>query len=164
MKNMKATKINILGLLAIAVMVVLQSCGGTKTVVNATPKKTKNFAFDFVESNKLQSVLDLAAAENKLVFLDVYTTWCLPCKMMEENVFTDKTTAAIINKDFISYKVDAEKSNGLNVAFQYDVSEYPTILFLDAQGNVLERGVGTHYHTKLVNLAASALVKARISE
>jgi len=161
---MKATKLNILGLWVIAVMVTLQSCGGTKAVVNSTPKKVNNFAFDFVESNKLQAVLDLAAAENKLVFLDVYTTWCLPCQMMEKDVFTDKTTAAIINKDFISYKVDAERSNGLNVAFQYNVAEYPTILFLDAQGNVLERGVGAHYHTKLVNLADNALAKARVSE
>lgn len=148
----------------ITVVITLQSCGGTKSVVNSTPKKTNNFAFDFVESNKLQSVLDLAAAENKLVFLDVYTTWCLPCQMMEKDVFTDKSTAAIINKDFISYKVDAERSNGLNVAFQYDVSEFPTILFLDPQGNVLERGVGAHYHTKLVNLAESALAKGRVSE
>ena len=164
MMNMKSTKINILGLLTIAVMVTIQSCGGSKTAVDSTPKKINNFAFDFVESNKLQKVLDLAAAEDKLVFLDVYTTWCLPCQMMERDVFTNETTASIINKDFISYKVDAEKSNGLNVAFQYDVSEYPTILFLDAQGNVLERGVGAHYHTKLVNLAESALAKVRVSE
>ncbi|MFT4534820.1 MAG: thioredoxin 1 [Saprospiraceae bacterium] len=164
MKNMTTTRINILGLLAVAVMVLLQSCGGPKAAVDSTPKQINNFAFDFVESNKLQKVLDLAAAENKLIFLDVYTTWCLPCQMMEKDVFTDETTAAIINKDFISYKVDAEKSNGLNVAFQYDVSEYPTILFLDAQGNVLERGVGAHYHTKLVNMARSALAKSRVSE
>ena len=89
--------------------------------------------------------------------------------MMEKDIFTNETSAAIINKDiksleFRSYKVDAEKSNRLNVAFQYDVSEYPTILFLDTQGNVLERGVGAHYHTKFVNLARSALVKARVSE
>ena len=161
---MKTTKINILGLLVIAVMITLQSCGGPKAIVNSTPKKINNFAFDFVESNKLQAVLDLAASENKLVFLDVYTTWCLPCQMMEKDVFTDKSTAAIINRDFISYKVDAERSNGLNVAFQYNVAEYPTILFLDPQGNVLERGVGAHYHTKLVNLAESALAKGKVSE
>ena len=129
-------KINLLGFLAVAVMFTLQSCGGAKSAVNSTPRKIDKFAFDFVESNKLQSVLDLAAAENKLVFLDVYTTWCLPCQMMERDVFTNETTAAIINKDFISYKVDAEKSNGLNVAFQYDVSEYPTILFLDPDNYV----------------------------
>ncbi len=150
--------------MAVVLIVTSQSCSGTKSVVSSTPVKINKFAFDFVESNKLQSVLDLAAAENKLVFLDVYTTWCLSCQMMERDVFTNETTAAIINKDFISYKVDAEKSNGLNVAFQYDVAEYPTILFLDPQGNVLERGVGAHYHTKLINLAGSALAKARVSE
>lgn len=161
---MRTTKASVLSFLILAILLTLQSCGGSKSAVDSTPKKTNNFAFDFVESNKLQKVLDLAAAENKLVFLDVYTTWCLPCQMMEKDVFTDESTAEIINRDFISYKVDAEKSNGLNVAFQYDVAEYPTLLFLDAQGNVLERGVGAHYHTKLVNLAASALAKGRVSE
>ena len=160
---MKTTKINILLIIALSMMII-QSCGSAKSSVDSTPKKVNRFAFDFVESNKLQNVLDLAARENKLVFLDVYTTWCLPCQMMEKDVFTDKTTAAIINKDFISYKVDAEKANGLNVAFQYDVAKYPTILFLDAQGNVLERGEGAHYHTKLVNMAESALAKRTVSE
>lgn len=162
-------KLNILnfrpsGLLLLMAMFLIQSCIGSKDLSRQDEIKKNNFAFDFVESNKLQSVLDLAASENKLVFLDVYTTWCLPCQMMERDVFTNKTTANAINKDFISYKVDAEKSNGLNVAFQYNVSKYPTILFLDAQGNVLEREEGAVYHTKLLSMADSALAKVRVSE
>jgi thiol:disulfide interchange protein len=161
---MKATKMNLIYMMAVSTILILQSCGSTKSTVDTTPQSKHNFAFDFVESNKLQKVLDLAERENKLVFLDVYTTWCLPCQMMEKDVFTDKTTADIINKDFISYKVDAEKANGLNVAFQYDVAKYPTILFLDPQGNVLERGEGAHYHSKLINMAERALAKVNVSE
>ncbi len=160
------TKNNFISLCTLVLLAsaILFSCGGTKAIVDQTPSKTNDFAFDFVESDKLQSVLDLAAEQGKLVFLDVYTTWCLPCKMMEKDVFTNESTAAIINEDFISYKVDAEKANGLNVAFQYNVSQYPTILFLDPAGNVLEREEGAVYHSKLISMADNALAKVKVSE
>jgi len=151
-------------MMVLLVSMILCSCGGGKAIVEQTPSTTNDFAFDFVESNKLQSVLDLATEQDKLVFLDVYTTWCLPCKMMEKDVFTNESTAAVINEDFISYKVDAEKANGLNVAFQYNVSQYPTILFLDTEGNVLEREEGAVYHSKLLAMADRALAKVRVSE
>ena len=151
-------------LMVMLISFVLISCGGSKQMADRTPVSKNNFAFDFVEANKLQKVLDLAAEQDKLVFLDVYTTWCLPCKMMEKDVFTHESTADVINKDFISYKVNAEKDNGLNVAFQYNVSQYPTILFLDQEGNVLERGEGAIYHSKLLEMASNALSKVNVGE
>ena len=45
------------------------------------------------ESGSLQDALDKAASNKKgpsLVFLDCYTSWCGPCKMMAENVFPQK--------------------------------------------------------------------------
>ena len=51
-------------------------------------EKIDAFAFDFISSNKLAYVLELAQKEDKLIFIDLYTTWCLPCKMMDQNVFT----------------------------------------------------------------------------
>ncbi|MEZ4982778.1 MAG: thioredoxin family protein [Saprospiraceae bacterium] len=35
-----------------------------------------------------------AAKTNKLIFMDAYTTWCGPCKMMSKNVFTEGKVAA----------------------------------------------------------------------
>lgn len=136
---------------------LLSSCSSPKEIVHKEPISVDhNFAFDFVKSEKLTAVLDKADAEGKLVFLDVYTSWCLPCKMMDEDVFTDESTATVINKDFISYKVDAEKANGPDLALIYEIKSYPTLLFLDPRGRVLERKEGAAYHTELIALADSA--------
>lgn len=138
----------------------LASCNSPKQVLQEpTIEKIDQYAFDFVQSEQLSLVLDQAAKEGKLVFVDVYTSWCLPCKMMDEDVFTDQATADHINKDFVSYKVNAEEDYGLNVAFQYNISSYPTLLFLDPTGNVLERKVGAAYHRELLDMADRAKAK-----
>lgn len=142
----------------------LTSCKGTKQVVQNRPVPITNYAFNFVQSDNLKSVLKQAEKENKLVFVDVYTTWCLPCKMMDKNVFSHQETADIINKDFISYKVDAEKSNGPIVMFNYDIVEFPTLLFLDSNGKVLERKDGAAYHSELLTMAQNALDQVVIGE
>jgi len=111
------------------------------------------YAFDFVDSEQLMPVLAQAKAANKFVFVDFYTTWCLPCRIMEEEVFTDKDLAGFINKHFISYRVDAEKGNGVNLATIFDIKAYPTLLFLDADGQVLVRREGAASQTLFRQLA-----------
>lgn len=151
-------------LLLIAVVIGFQSCSSKKEIRAEIPKKVNKFAFDFVSATSLSPVLDLAAKEGKLVFIDVYTSWCLPCKMMDEDVFTNQTTADIINDNFISYKVDAEKGNGPDLNLIYGVTQYPTLLFVDSRGRILEKGEGAHYHTQLIELANSAIEKSRASD
>jgi len=146
--------------LFVAVMVVT-GCSSTKETVNGPQQLETDaeYPFDFLKSSSLSKVLDRAAEEDKLVFVDIYTSWCLPCKMMDEDVFSHEGTADIINADFVSYKVNAEKANGPDLATQYQVRSYPTLLFLDSKGNILERKEGVAYHTELLRLAASAKSK-----
>ena len=82
-----------------------------------------------------------AKAEKKLIFVDVYTTWCGPCKMLDSQVFSDRETGRRMNAFFVSYKADAE-SQGRTLAVRYGVNAFPTGLFLDAEGNLLHRFVG----------------------
>ena len=152
-------------LMAITLSAMLfSSCNSSQKIVNQDIKSVENYAFDFVAAKDLKSVLQQAERENKLVFVDVYTSWCLPCKMMDKNVFTHQETADKINKNFISYKVDAEKQNGLIVAFNYDVKQYPTLLFLDTEGKVLERKDGAAYQRELLSMAQSALDQVVIGD
>ena len=150
-----------------ATMFLITGCSSTKETVS-TPEQLESdeeYPFDFLKSNSLSKVLDRAAEENKLVFVDIYTSWCLPCKMMDEDVFSHEGTAEIINADFVSYKVNAEKANGPDIATMFQVRSYPTLLFLDAKGNILERKEGVAYHSELLRLAASAKSKyAAISD
>ena len=79
---------------------------------------------------------------------------------MDEEVFTDKNLYEFMNENFINYKVDAEKDNGPSLVFHYNVMAYPTLLFLDQKGNVLERKDGSTSQSELRNMANRALNKA----
>ena len=142
-------------------------CGGSKSTTYSGSKKPKSSTsgkgkgVTFITSGSLQPVLQRAKAENKLVFLDFYTTWCLPCRVMDEEVFGRSNTARMVDKNFISYKINAEKDNGPNLATIFEVYAYPTLLFLDADGNVLERKDGSLSNTQFLNMAESALLQGK---
>ena len=48
-------------------------------------KKAEGIAFF---KGTWQEVLEQAKKENKLIFMDCYTSWCGPCKMLAKEVFT----------------------------------------------------------------------------
>lgn len=141
-------------------IISFSACKGSKassTSSSTETKKTKSGLVKFVQSETLSDVLDDAARQNKLVFVDFYTTWCLPCKLMDQDVFTDKNVAKFLNDNFLSYKVNGEKGNGPNLAFVYQVQAYPTLLFMDAKGVVIEKKVGAAYQTELMEMGRRAL-------
>ena len=145
-------------LLATAVF-FLAACGASRaTASKADPKADAyaKFYVDFVHTDKLGEALDQAEAQGKLVFIDFYTSWCLPCKLMDEDVFTDPAFGAFMNERFVSIKIDAEAGNGPNLAALYGVQAYPTLLFVDADGRVKARKEGAAYQTELRQLAREA--------
>lgn len=118
-------------------------------------------SFGFVNAKSLAQVVDHAKELDKLVFLDVYTDWCLPCKMMDEDVFPDKFLGKFYSKHFVSYKVNAETEDGSDLAELYQVPGYPTLLFLDQRGRILVKKIGVAYQEEMYDLADSALAKAK---
>lgn len=81
-----------------------------------------------------------AKKQQKLIFIDVYTDWCAPCKRMDAEVFPDKAVGDFYNERFINFKLDAEKGEGIELAKKFAVRSYPTWLFVDETGNVVDRG------------------------
>ena len=73
-----------------------------------------------------------AKEENKLLFIDFYTTWCAPCKMMDANIFPNEEVGEYFNDRFVSIKIDAEKGEGIDLVKKYNVKGYPTSLGLNA--------------------------------
>ncbi len=89
-----------------------------------------------------QSVKDKAAAENKLIMVDAFADWCVPCKMMAKDVFTKPEVGEYYNSTFINYQIDAEKGEGVDFAKEYQIEFYPTILYIDGTGKVVEKKIG----------------------
>ena len=94
------------------------------------------------ESGSLSEILAKAKKENKLVFMDVYASWCGPCKIMATQVFTQKKVGDYFNKTFVNAKFDAEKGEGVQIARRYGVEAYPTFLLLDGNGTLVGKMVG----------------------
>lgn len=87
-------------------------------------------------------VLEEAKTQKRLIFVDAYTTWCGPCKMMDRNTYTDAGVGLYFNENFVNYKLDMERGEGLNFARTYEVSAYPTLLFINHEGMEIHREMG----------------------
>lgn len=80
-----------------------------------------------------------AISENKLIFLDGFTSWCAPCKWMDKNIFTQTKVAKFFNQNFINTKFDCEKGEGIDIAKKYAIRSFPTYLFIDSEGTLVYR-------------------------
>ena len=103
------------------------------------------------ETGSTDSVRKKALESGKLVFIDLYATWCGPCKMMApavEKLAEEYEGRAVIGK------LDVEES--MDIAGRYGVMNVPTlILFKD--GRAVERKVGLQSASDLRKLLDSVL-------
>lgn len=106
-----------------------------------------------------QELQKQAKAENKLIFIDFHTEWCVPCKAMQKNVFPDSAVGAFFNKEFISIELDAEKE-GKEMAKKYNVNAYPTLIFINADGELISKKVGALQVTGLIEAGKKAVETA----
>ena len=109
------------------------------------------------EHGTWDEILAKAGKEGKIVFMDAYTTWCGPCKMMSKSTFTDARVAEFYNKNFICAKIDMEKGEGPALSERYGVQAYPTLLFVNASGALVHKGVGYMEPNGFIALGEKAL-------
>lgn len=89
------------------------------------------------QEGTLKETLAKARQENKMVFVDVYTTWCGPCKMVAKTVFPQEKVGKYYNQHFINCKLDGEKGEGPELVKKYGIQGYPTFLYLDGDGTLI---------------------------
>jgi thioredoxin-related protein len=99
-------------------------------------------------------------AEPRKIVMDVYTSWCGPCKMMMANTFTNPDVIAYLNQNFYAVKFDAESKDpirfkghtfenpnfregvrGRNSTHQLSrelrVNAYPTLVYFDEEAELI---------------------------
>ncbi|MBZ0207085.1 MAG: thioredoxin family protein [Flavobacteriales bacterium] len=118
-----------------------------------------------VHWSDIETAQKAAKKDGKPLLIDVYTSWCGPCRMLDKNTFQEARTAAYINEHFHPVKFNAEggetviyngksysnpsfdpaKTAGRNGTHDLTMAiapmngriAYPTIVYMDKDGNVL---------------------------
>lgn len=139
----------------LAVLVMLMAI---LSAVNAHAQQVSAPEIKFSTKNYKQ-VLAAAKAGQKMVFVDAFATWCAPCKELRKTTFKDPKAAEYFNKNFISYSVDVEKGEGIDLAKKWQVEGLPTLLILDKNGKVLASHTGYVDGKGLIEFAGEVSAK-----
>lgn len=98
-----------------------------------------------------------AKAEKKHIFVDAFTTWCGPCKWLSKKIFPQAKVGEFFNKNYVSFKLDMEKGEGIDFAKKYKVRAYPTLVYFNPQGEMVHKSVGAYPAKVLLKHANNAL-------
>lgn len=121
-----------------------------------TPANLAAQGIEFFEGD-WDEALKEAEATGKLIFVDAYATWCGPCKRMSAGVFPRKEVGEFYNRHFISLKIDAEKGEGLKWRKKYPVNAFPTLYYIDGNGEVVLRARGYRDAERFIAVGQQAL-------
>lgn len=119
----------------------------------------------FVQGLSWKQILQKAKSERKYIFVDCCASWCGPCKKMERDVYSRRDIGDRFNQQFICVKaqLDSSKNDEAStrsfyssahyIGSQYDIRLYPTLLFFNSDGNILNREEGAMDVDGLMKLA-----------
>jgi thioredoxin-related protein len=116
-----------------------------------------------------------AKTEGKFIFMDVFATWCGPCKRMDHEVYPNETVGNAINSKFISVRVQMDSSKTDNeqtrswyadakeISKVYKIEGYPSFLFFNPDGILLYTGIGYRDTGDFIALSVKALDPENLS-
>lgn len=121
-----------------------------------------------------EQIKQKAKQENKHIFLDCYTTWCAPCKMMDMQVYPNDSVGRYFNERFISVKVQMDKTakdddnikswyaTAENMNKEYKIEGYPSFVFISPDGVITHKDAGYRPSDSLIVLARIATIPGRV--
>ena len=108
---------------------------------------------NFIEVTTLEEMQEArkkASDQMLMVFVDVYATWCGPCKLMDKEVYTDPSVTEYMNANFVSVRMDGETDYGRKYAAEQKLEGYPSMFIFSDDGEPISKVVGFTPAEKLV--------------
>lgn len=140
---MKTLTILLSGIL-IAVLVYGNTSNGDSEAKNET-----GIAF---HKGSWDEALQLAKKEGKPIFLDISASWCGPCKMLKARTFPNREVGEFYNASFINVAVDGEKGEGVELARKYGIKGYPSLIYIDKNGQLIAQTAGYRNPKQLIDI------------
>ncbi len=111
----------------------------------------------FKDYSNFEEALKESKETGKLIFMDCYAVWCGPCKALKKNVFPNEDVAKFYNENFINTMYDMEKGEGTEIREKFNVSAFPTLLFVNGEGEIVHIRVGGGNAADIIELGITAL-------
>lgn len=109
------------------------------TILMSVLELSAQVKFDNISLDK---ALAKAESEGKLVFINYYTDWCEPCKILTQAIFSNVEVGNYMNSKFVNLNVNTASSEGPMLKRRYDITLYPTIMVVNSKGEEISRNVG----------------------
>ena len=138
--------------LPIALAASILSCGRTTSSASADAELPKNHGVAFAKL-RFDDALGKARSAKTLLMVDVYTDWCGWCKKLDRDVFADERVGSA-TKHMVAIRLDAE-NGGEKIAEKFRIEAFPTVLFLDADGEIVRRVNGYVSSEQMLELIAT---------
>ena len=95
--------------------------------------------------------LEEAATTGKSMYIDLYATWCAPCKTMDRVTFSNDSVRAILNDAYVPVRIDIDTdqyTDSLKTAWK--LRGVPTGIILASNGQEVKRKIGFQSSTELI--------------
>lgn len=89
-----------------------------------------------------EEALRQAGEQNKLLFVDFYTEWCMPCREMARRLESEQAAADFFNPRFVTVKYDLERGEGKTLRDRFNVTGIPSYFIFAPDGTELYRRTG----------------------
>ncbi|MCB9032926.1 MAG: thioredoxin family protein [Chitinophagales bacterium] len=103
----------------------------------------QNFdASQFYTKGSYDEVHEIANQQNKKLMVVFGAKWCIPCKKLENEVFTNQEVNQYLHDNFVVLKADVDYFEFMDLAEEHNVTIYPTTMIFDSNDSILERFSG----------------------